>query len=117
MHAFPTKRRRASQPIVSAPRSNRRRQRIYFRLRNLGRAVVSAMIGIASSLLKALQDSRSQMAARVIDEHRHLLEGAAPAANAAAVRAQQNDGDPSRELFMHGDVVQITKTSLHVLRR
>jgi hypothetical protein len=93
MHAFTNQATARFQPIVSAARSNRRRQRIYFRLRNLGRAVVAAIIGIASFLLKALQDSRSEMAARVIHEHRHLLEGAAPAANAQqSERGKMNAG-------------------------
>jgi predicted anti-sigma-YlaC factor YlaD len=64
---------RLSEPIVRAARQNRRRRRLYFRLHNLGHAVASRIIGIWTGLLKALHDSRSQLAARVIDQHRHLL--------------------------------------------
>ena len=75
MHAFTNLAPRQSEPIVSAAQRNRRRRRLYLRLRNFGRAVVSGMIRIRTGLLEALHDSRSRSAARVIDQHRHLLWG------------------------------------------
>jgi hypothetical protein len=78
MHAFRTEAARTeaarlSNPIVSAVRWNWKRRRLYFRLRNFARPFASGVIGIRSSLLKALHDSRSLLAARVIDRHQHLL--------------------------------------------
>src|SRR3954462_4483455 len=74
MHAFTMLTPRQSEPtIVSVAQRNRRRRRLYFRLRNFGRAAASAMTGIWTGLLKALHDSRSRLAVRVIDQHRHLL--------------------------------------------
>ncbi len=78
MHAFTHVQPRLSDPVVSAARRNRRRRRLYFRLRNFGRAVVSGMIRIWTGLLEALHDSRSRSAARVIDQHRHLPGGCRP---------------------------------------
>jgi hypothetical protein len=75
MYAFTHVEPRLSDPVVSAARRNRRRRRLYFRLRNFGRAVVSGMIRIRTGLLEALHDSRSRAATRVIDQHRHLLWG------------------------------------------
>jgi len=73
MHAFTKLAPRQSEPIVSVAQQNRRRRRLYFRLRNFGRAAAPGMIGIWTGLLKALHDSRSRLAVRVIDQHRHLL--------------------------------------------
>jgi hypothetical protein len=90
MHAFTKLAPRQSKPIVSVARRNRRR-RLYFRLRNFGRAAASGMTGIWTGLLKALHDSRSRLAVRVIDQHRHLVGGcrpmsAAPCADARVAR-------------------------------
>jgi hypothetical protein len=73
MHAFTNLAPRQSEPIVSVAPRNRRRRRLYFHLRNFGRAAAPGMIGIWTGLLKALHDSRSRLAVRVIDQHRHLL--------------------------------------------
>ena len=73
MHAFTTEATRPSDPIVSAARWNRGR-RLYFRLRNFARAVVSGMTDVRSGPLKALHDSRSLLAARVIRQHQHLVQ-------------------------------------------
>ena len=93
MHAFTKRAPRQSEPIVSVAPRNRRRRRLYFRLRSFGRA---AMIGIWTGLLKALHDSRSRLAARVIDQHRHLIGGcqpmsAAPCADAGGARVRQTE--------------------------
>lgn len=97
MHEFTNvaPRPRLFEPIVRAARRNPRRRRLYFRLHNFGRAVASRIIGIWTGLLKALHDSRSQLAVRVIDQHRHLLGdcrpmGAAPS-NAVGDRARQTE--------------------------
>jgi len=74
MHAFTTEATRPSDPIVSAARWNRGRRRLYFRLRNFARAVVSGMTDVQSGPLKALHDSRSLLAARVIHQHQHLVQ-------------------------------------------
>jgi hypothetical protein len=74
MRGFTTEGTPLSDPIVSAARWNLRRRRPYFRLRNFARAVASGMIDVRSGLLKALNDSRSRLAARVIDEPRHLIQ-------------------------------------------
>jgi hypothetical protein len=73
MHAFTTEAMRLCNPIVSAARWNWSRRR-YFRLGNFARALASSMIDVRSGLLKALHDSRRLLAARVIDEHRHLVQ-------------------------------------------
>ena len=96
MHAFTKLAPRQSEPIVSVARRNRRSRRLYFRLRNFGRAAASGMIGIWTGLLKALHDSRSRLAVRVIDQHRHLLGGcrpmsAAPCADAEGARVGQTE--------------------------
>ena len=74
MHAFRTEAARLSDPIVSAVRWNWKRRRLYSRLRNFARVLAPGMIDIRSGLLKALHDSRSLLAARVIDQHRHLVQ-------------------------------------------
>jgi len=62
MHAL-SEAMRLFEPIVSAPRWNPRTRRLYFRLRDLGRGVI-----------EALHDSRRLPAARLIDQHRHLIQ-------------------------------------------
>jgi hypothetical protein len=74
MHAFRTEAARLSDPIVSAVRWNWKRRRLYSRLRNFARVLAPGMIDIRSGLLKALHDSRSLLAARLIDQHRHLVQ-------------------------------------------
>ncbi len=74
MHAFTTEAMRLCNPIVSAAQWNWIRRRRYFRLRNFARALTSGMIDVRSGVLKALHDSRRLLAARVIDEHRHLVQ-------------------------------------------
>lgn len=78
MHAFTTEATRLCGPIVDAARWNGKRRRRYFRLRfrlrNFARALASRLIGVQSGVLKALHDSRRQLAARVIDENRHLIQ-------------------------------------------
>jgi len=54
---------RLCEPILSAARWNPATRRIYFRLRDLGRGVI-----------EALHDSRRRAAARLIDQHRHLVQ-------------------------------------------
>jgi len=96
MRAFSTEATPRSDPIVSAARWNWRRRRLYFRLRNFARAVASGMINARNGLLKALHDSRSRLAARVIDEHRHLIQddqciGALHCADDAGLEARQTE--------------------------
>jgi hypothetical protein len=67
MHAFTTEATRRSS--IGAARWSQSRRRRYFRLRNFAQALPAAMSG----LLKALHDSRSLLATRVITEHRHLV--------------------------------------------
>jgi len=74
MHAFITEATPPSDPIVGAARWNWRRRRLYFRLRNFARAFVAGMTDVWSGPLRALHDSRSLLAARVIHEHRHLVQ-------------------------------------------
>jgi hypothetical protein len=74
MHAFSTEATRPSDPIVSAARWNWRRRPLYFRLRNFVRAPVSGLTDDRSGPLKALHDSRRLLAARVIHQHRHLVQ-------------------------------------------
>jgi hypothetical protein len=73
MHAFTNEATRPSEAIVNAARWNWRRRRIHFLLRNFARALASGMTDVRHGPLKALHDSRSLLAARVIDEHRHLI--------------------------------------------
>jgi hypothetical protein len=74
MHAFTNEATPPSDPIVSAARWNWRRRRLYLRLRNLARALMSGMPEVWSGPLKALHDSRRLLAARVIHQHRHLVQ-------------------------------------------
>jgi hypothetical protein len=74
MHAFRTEAARLSDPIVSPVRWNWKRRRLYSRLRYFARPLASGMIDIRSGLLKALHDSRSLLADRVIYQHQHLVQ-------------------------------------------
>src|SRR5438445_9624377 len=93
MHALADVAPRLSESIVSAARWNRRRRRIYFRLSNFGRAVASGMAGACSGLLEALHDSRSRLAARLINQHRGLIQSCqctgGPDCTYAAAEARQ----------------------------
>ena len=101
MHTFITEAARTeaarlSNPIVSAVRWNWKRRRLYSRLRNFARPLASGMIGIRSGLLKALHDSRSLLAARVIDQHRHFVQdyrciGVLHCADDAGLEPQQTE--------------------------
>jgi hypothetical protein len=96
MRVFTTEATPLSDPIVSAARWNWRRRRLYFRLRNFARAWASGMIDVRSGLLKALHDSRRRLAARVIDEHRHLIQdhqciGILHCADDAGLEARQTE--------------------------
>src|SRR5450631_65928 len=74
MQAFRTEAAALSDPIVSAVRWNWKRRRLYSRLRSFARLLGSGMLDIRIGLLKALHDSRNLLAARVIDQHRHLVQ-------------------------------------------
>jgi hypothetical protein len=74
MQAFITEATRPLQSITGAARWNWRKRRIELLLRNFGRAVASGVTDVRRWPLKALHDSRSQLAARVIDGHRHLIQ-------------------------------------------
>jgi hypothetical protein len=65
---------RLRNPIVGAARRNSRRRRLHFRLRSFGRAVASMVTDAKGGLLAALHHSRSLLATRVIDQHRHLVQ-------------------------------------------
>ena len=96
MHALRTEAARPSNPIVSAVRWNWKRRRLYSRLRNFARPLASGMIDIHGGLLRALHDSRSLLAARVIHQHRHLVQdyrciGVLHCADDAALEPRQTD--------------------------
>jgi hypothetical protein len=74
MHAVRTEAAPLSDPMVSAVRWNWKRRRLYSRLRNFVRLLASGMLDIRNGLLKALHDSRSLLAARMIDQHQHLAQ-------------------------------------------
>ena len=75
MRAYSNEVTRPFETSRRATRWNWKRRRMRFRLRNLGRAVASRMTGIwTGCLIEALHDSRSQLASRVIRQHRHLLQ-------------------------------------------
>jgi hypothetical protein len=59
---------------MSAARWNWRSLRIRFLLRNFGRALASVLTDVRRGPLKALHDSRSLLAARLIEQHRHLIQ-------------------------------------------
>jgi hypothetical protein len=74
MRAFRTEAAPLCDPIASAVRWNWKRRRSYSRLRNFARLLASGMRDIRNGLVKALRDSRSLLAARVIDQHHHLVQ-------------------------------------------
>jgi hypothetical protein len=96
MQASRTEAARLSDPIVNAARWNWKRRRLYSRLRNFARPLASGMIDIRSCLLRALHDSRSLLAARVIEQHRHLVQdyrciGVLHRADGARLEPRQTD--------------------------
>ncbi len=74
MRAFTTEVTRPSESIVGAGRWNDRRPRIHFLLCNFGRALASRLTDVRRGPIKALHELRSLLAARVLDEHRHLIQ-------------------------------------------
>ena len=70
MHAFTT----PSHAIASTTRWSWGRRRLHFLLRNFGRALAAGLTDVRRGPLKALHDSRSLLAARVIGQHRHLIQ-------------------------------------------
>jgi hypothetical protein len=73
MHAFANEAMRLFEPIVNVARWNWRGRRIHSRLRIAGRVVVWCLIRAWTGMITALHDSRSRIAARVIDRHRHFI--------------------------------------------
>jgi len=72
MHAIIVEQMRPIEPVSSVPRRSRRR-RIRSHLRRFGRGVAARITGSWIGLIKALHESRRRSAARVIDQHRHLM--------------------------------------------
>lgn len=74
MRAYGNEAPRLFDPRGGATRWTWRKRRIRSRLRSFGFAVVAGMTGIWAGLLRALHDSRSRSAARIIRQYRHLLQ-------------------------------------------
>jgi hypothetical protein len=74
MHAIIVQEMRLIEPVSSAPRRGWRRRRIRSHLRRFGRGVAARAIGSWSGLIRALHESRHRSAARLIDQHRHLVD-------------------------------------------
>jgi hypothetical protein len=74
MRAFPTEATRLSGVVAGAARWNWSPRQSYAGLRHFALTLASRIGSVDSGLLRALQDSRSRLAARVIDEHRHLVQ-------------------------------------------
>jgi len=74
MQAFTSRATRPFEPVVRSARRNSMKRRLYLRARNFGKAAASRLAGARTALFKALHDSRSLLAARVIDQHRHLIQ-------------------------------------------
>jgi hypothetical protein len=95
MHALTTEATQASHAIVTA-RWNSGGRRLRFLLRKVGRALASGLTDVRHGPLKALHDSRSLLAARVIAEHRHLIQdhrriGVLHGADDASLEPQQTE--------------------------
>ena len=73
MHAIIVKPPRLIEPVSSAPRWRWRGQRTRSRLHRFGRRFVARVTGGWTGLIKALHESRRRSAARLIDQHRHLI--------------------------------------------
>ena len=74
MHAIIVEQSRLIEPVSGAPRWSWRKRRIRSHLRRLGRGVAARVTGSWSRLIKALHESRRRSAARLIDQHSHLID-------------------------------------------
>jgi hypothetical protein len=74
MQAFTTEATRPFHSISGTMRWNWRKRRIGLLLRNFGRALAFRLTDVQRGPLKALHDSRSLLAARVIGSHRDLIQ-------------------------------------------
>jgi len=82
MHAFIDDETRLIGPFTGAPRW-RWRRRIRSHLRHFGRGAAAGVAGVWIGLIKALHESRSRSAARLINQHRHLIDDAHRALHAS----------------------------------
>ena len=73
MQVYIDERTQLIDPDIGAPRRSWRRRRIRCHLRRVGRGVASRVAGSWIGLIKALHESRRRSAARLIDQHRHLI--------------------------------------------
>jgi hypothetical protein len=92
MHRIVNAAPRRFAPDVSAAQPNRTRRLLSNGMARFGRAIASSVIAVSKGLLKGLQESRCRMAARIIDEHRHLLGDVRPLAAPPCA----NDSHPQR---------------------
>ena len=92
MYAYSNETPRLFVPI-DAKRWNHRRRRIRSRLRGLGRAAVSNMAMIWAGLIRALRESRSRSAARLLYQHRHLIQGSHGADDAGSPARKSSPGE------------------------
>ena len=74
MHVFIDERTQLIEPLSSVPRWSWRGRRIRSRLRRFGRGVASGITGAWTGLIRALHDSRRRSAARLINQHRDLID-------------------------------------------
>ena len=74
MHAIIVEETRQIELVSSAPRRSWRRRRIRSHLRPFGRGVAAGAIGSWTGLIGALHESRRRSAARLINQHRHLID-------------------------------------------
>ncbi len=74
MHVFIDERTPLIEPFATAPRWRWSRRRIRSHLRRFGRGAASSVTGVCTGLIGALQQSRSRSAARLINQHRHLID-------------------------------------------
>jgi hypothetical protein len=92
MYAYSNETPRLFVPI-DAKRWNHRRRRIRSRLRGLGRAVVSSVATIWTGLIRALRESRSRSAARLLYQHRHLIQDSHSADDAGSQSRKSSPGE------------------------
>lgn len=74
MHVFIDERTPLIEPFATAPRWRWSRRRIRSHLRRFGRGAASSVTGVWAGLIRALHESRSRSAARLIHQHRHLID-------------------------------------------
>jgi hypothetical protein len=74
MQALTTEATRPFRSITGPVRWNWRKRRIGLLLRNFGRALMFRLTDVRRGPLKALHDSRSLLAARVINSHHDLIQ-------------------------------------------